>query len=164
MGAQEPSWDFVFNTTLPLSYEGRIDFTCSEPVELYYLTIDIKSRKKRYSHSSLPWIRYTVSYMFKRIEPLPEQSPRERSEKLSEALSPEILRIQNDVQSKLIQRSRLKDDPLQWTERYGGAFGVIFDSDRDKFINIYKENPEELYKIFLDVFQNVEEEDGPDHS
>lgn len=103
--------------------------------------------------------------MFKRMESsLPEQSPRERSEKLSKELSSEEVRIQNDVQSNLIEYSGLKDNPMQWIERYGGAFGAIFDSNRESFVKIYKESPEALYKIFMDVFQNAEKKDSPKRS
>ena len=47
------------------------------------------------------------------------------------------------IQRTLMERSPL--DKLAWIDRYSPAFRKLFDENREKYMELYRENPEELY-------------------
>ncbi len=72
-----------------------------------------------------------------------------------EARSTEEFKIYIAIETEVMKRSNLEH--LEWTQHYADDFGKVFDSNKENFLKLYKENPEELYALIRAI---LEIEDG----
>lgn len=85
--------------------------------------------------------------MLERINPFRNQNedptPSHHEEQTSHEPTPEEMAIK--IESQVISRSSLS--PEQWIERYGARYRELWDANRGQFLELNKENPEELYGL-----------------
>ena len=72
-----------------------------------------------------------------------------------ESRSAEELKIYVAIEIEAMRRSNFEH--LEWVEHYADNFGKLFDDNKEQFLKLYKENPEELYALIRAI---LEIEDG----
>lgn len=85
--------------------------------------------------------------MLERINPFrnqkEESTPSHHEEPASHEVTPEEMAIK--IETQVISRSSLS--PEQWIERYGAKYRELWDANHSQFLELNRENPEELYGL-----------------
>ena len=84
-----------------------------------------------------------------------EQNKKEKNKFEKPERSHEEMAIYTAIEMAVMKRSNL--EIKEWVDHYAKDFEPLFNANREQFLKLYKENPEELYVLIKSA---LEVEDG----
>lgn len=93
--------------------------------------------------------------MLERLIPKEERSQEKESSPESSHEDVKILRVQGEI-IKRYTEGKPEEKAFDWIKLYGENYRKLWDKNREQFLKLEKENPEELYGLIAQILESEE--------